>query len=323
MRRRGDRTVMSSVLRVPRLSGCLVLWLCACGSNTTEPPPIDTPQPPHQPPRDSVVMIDQGHNNFHTVDGRYAPFANALRTLGYTVRPYNGLFRSDSLATGRTLVISNALAPRNASGDWSLPTPSAFTAEEIATVRAWVEGGGSLLLIADHMPFPGAASELALVFGLRFNNGFALDTTRLAQPVTCLEPHQIDVFRRADGSLREHEIVNGRTTAERVDSVGTFTGQAFQVDTGWEPLLVFGRNTVSLMPDTAWIFNAATPRVPVEGWAQGAVRRFGSGRIAAFGEAAMFSEQTCGSNRPMGMNAPAAAQNRRLLGNLIAWLTAR
>jgi hypothetical protein len=36
---------------------------------------------------------------------------------------------------------------RNKDGDWTLPTPSAFGADEIESVRRWVAGGGSLLLM--------------------------------------------------------------------------------------------------------------------------------------------------------------------------------
>jgi hypothetical protein len=301
------------------------LIICAaaafgCGNGATAPADgLPTP-PSRQVPRDSIVMLDEGHNNYHTVAGRYAPFAALLATRGWSVRPYQGVFRADSLERGRILVIANALGARNAGGDWSLPTPSAFTAAEIAAVRAWVEGGGSLLLIADHMPFPGAAQELGAAFGAQFNNGFAFDTMLVSLPKTCLAPGEIDIFRRSDGTLRSHAIVDGGGAAERVDSVATFTGQAFQIGEGWEPLLTLSATSISLMPQRAWEFSAATPRVRVAGWAQGAVRRFGQGRVAVFGEAAMFSEQTCGANLPMGRNAPAAAHNGRLLLNLIGWL---
>ena len=40
--------------------------------------------------------------------------------------------------------------------------------------------------------------------------------------------------------------------------------------------------------------------------------------MAAFGEAAMFTEQTCGGGSPMGMNTP-AGQNRPFLINLLRW----
>jgi hypothetical protein len=50
--------------------------------------------------------------------------------------------------------------------------------------------------------------------------------------------------------------------------------------------------------------------------------KVGRGRIAVFGEAAMFSAQLAGSeNEPMGMNAPEAMQNHQLLLNVMHWLT--
>jgi hypothetical protein len=65
-----------------------------------------------------------------------------------------------------------------------------------------------------------------------------------------------------------------------------------------------------------------TPRIPVGGWYQGAAIRFGKGRVAVFGEAAMFSAQLAGPNRgPMGMNAPVAARNPQFLLNVMHWLS--
>jgi carotenoid cleavage dioxygenase-like enzyme len=77
----------------------------------------------------------------------------------------------------RILVIANALNKINIE-NWYIPTPSAFTVKEIETVRKWVKEGGSLFLIADHMPMGGAAAELAAAFGFHFTNGFAADTAR-------------------------------------------------------------------------------------------------------------------------------------------------
>ncbi len=82
-------------------------------------------------------------------------------------------FGNEALRHCDVLVISNALHEGNVS-DWSLPTPSAFTSEEVESVRARVEAGGGLWLIADHMPLPGAAHELAATFGFELGNGFAM-----------------------------------------------------------------------------------------------------------------------------------------------------
>ena len=103
-----------------------------------------------------VVFIDEGHFNFHTKDGRYMPFAKLLERDGYMVTGYTGTFRKPELAKGKILVIANALNEVNTQG-WYLPTPSALTNKEIIEVKEWVSGGGLLFLIADHMPFAGAA----------------------------------------------------------------------------------------------------------------------------------------------------------------------
>lgn len=122
----------------------------------------------------SVVFIDEGHNNFHTKNGRYTSFSNLLESDGYNVTSYTGDFRKSELSMGKILVIANALNERNVQ-DWFLPNPSAFTRVEIEIVEQWVRDGGSLFLIADHMPFGGASKDLAAEFGFEFTNGFVFE----------------------------------------------------------------------------------------------------------------------------------------------------
>lgn len=260
-----------------------------------------------------LVLVDEAHTNFHTTDGRYYAFARLLRRDGYVVRGLREPFTAQALADARVLVIANALNARNEQ-DWTLPTPSAFTADEIAAVEAWVRGGGSLLLIADHMPFPGAADSLAAAFGVAFGNGFAMDSA---------EQNSRFRFSRGNGLLAEHAVTRGRGPEERVDSVDSFTGQAFRVTApDAQPLLTLAPGTVLLMPEVAWEFSAATPRMPAGGQLHGAVLRHGRGRVAVFGEAAMFSAQRAGPDRrPMGMNDPTAPQNVQFLLNVVHWLT--
>jgi uncharacterized protein (DUF2249 family) len=278
-------------------------------ADTSFEPPI--PDPTYRAGRGPVVLLDEAHFNFHTAEGRYKPFAELLRRDGYVVKASRLKFSRASLRGGRILVIANPLAERNQT-DWSLPTPSAFTPEEVSAVREWVRGGGSLLLIADHMPFPGAAGTLARAFGVRFSNGYAVDV-KAQGPM---------LFKLSDGSLKEHPITTGRGEAERVTSVATFTGAAFQVEGDAQPLLVLGPSVSSFLTSVAGQITNETPRFPVGGWYQGAVLRFGKGRVCVFGEAAMFSAQLAGPNRnPMGMNAPVASQNPRFLLNVMRWLS--
>ena len=257
------------------------------------------------------VLIDEAHYNFHTMEGRYLPFAHLLQKDGYVINPQRTRFTRKELDRAKILVIANALAKEN-EDDWNLPTPSAFDSAEIVTVRDWVNDGGCLWLIADHMPFPGAAESLAAQFGILMGNGFALDAET---------ENGLMRFARSDGSLADHPITRGRNPSEHIDSILAFTGQAFRFDGPGEALMTLRRNIVLLMPQVAWQFSKLTPRVSASGMLQGAVIQFGKGRVAAFGEAAMFSAQLDPSHRPNGMNHPAAPQNAQFLLNVLHWLS--
>jgi hypothetical protein len=257
-----------------------------------------------------IVAIDEAHTNFHTMTGRFQAFAKLLQKDGYVVQANTQPFSAATLKPYRILVISNALHPSNEK-DWKLPNPSAFTAEEIAAVKAWVEGGGSLLLIADHMPLAGAATDLGKALGVEWSNGFAIEGDQRGPMF----------FRASDHSLRDHAIVRGREAAEKVTDIATFTGSAFRGEK-LEPIFVFRKDVVSLEPEVAWQFSDATKRVAVDGWYQGATRKLGQGKLAVFGEAAMFTAQVSGPNKTrVGMNSPDAPQNPQFVLNVAHWLS--
>ncbi|MHC4432145.1 MAG: DUF4350 domain-containing protein [Planctomycetota bacterium] len=287
--------------------------VCAQAQQTGDPdfnPRIDNPAYPAG--KGPIVLVDGAHNNFHTAAGRYKPFADLLRQDGYRVTASEAKFTENSLQSADILVIANALHKSNVKS-WALPTPSAFTEDEISAVERWVSNGGALLLIADHMPFPGAARDLAAAFGFTFNNGFAFAPDADTPGIR---------FSRQDGSLKDHPITRGLTSDERIDLVVTFTGHAFQGPPQAEPLLVFGKSGYSLIPQRAWEFDEDTPKISVEGWFQGAVRKHGKGRIAVFGEAAAFTAQLAGPQKvKMGMNNPDAKQNYRFVLNVMHWLS--
>lgn len=262
--------------------------------------------PAYHPKQGSVICIDEAHNNFHTMSGGFRPFANVLEKDGYIVRPLTGTFNAETLRPAKIVVVANAIHRDNLQR-WTLPTPSVFTDDEINAINAWVKAGGSLLLIADHMPFPGAAEKLAASFGIKFYNGFARK-----------EKNDRDIFKSGTG-LEECAITKGRGDVERVTSVQTFTGQGFQVPEDAVRVITLNKDYEILLPSTAWEFTELTPRIPAEGFVQGAYLRYGSGRIAVFGEAAMFTAQRYGKNK-FGMNAKTASQNMQFLLNTIHWL---
>ena len=270
--------------------------------------------PTYQPDVGPRVAIDAAHLNFHTADGGYAPFAELLRRDGHRVNSNQQPFDAETLARIDVLVIANAMHEESAA-DWAaLPNHSAFSDEEIAEVERWVRGGGALLLIADHMPLAGHAEALAAAFGVRLLNGFALDSKR-SGTIT---------FQRSAGSLAANAIADGRNANERVDFVTTFTGHAFRVDPSVraEPLLIFSSGHELLLPEVAFKFSDRTPRVSATNLLQGVVLYHGKGRVAVFGEAAMFTAQLGGAEkRPIGMNAPEARENPRYALNVLHWLT--
>jgi hypothetical protein len=275
-------------------------------------PPIA--RPAYRAGAGPVVLLDEAHHNFHTAGGRYLAFARLAQRDGYVVRGNRGRIGPTTLAGVKVLVIANALAERNAGGNWSLPTPPAFDSGEVAAIRSWVESGGSLWLISDHMPFPGAVEPIAESFGILMSNGFAMDQGGRGNGIMS--------YSRRAGNLADHAITRGRDASERVDSVKVFTGQAFRIVAPAEPLLTITQDVVVLMPPVAWQFSDSTPRFSGRGMLQGAAMNVGRGRVAVFGEAAMFSAQRAGPNRnPMGMNDPAAAQNPQFMLNVLHWLS--
>ncbi len=291
----------------------LLLWICAPVlaqqfADTLYQPAITNPA--YHEGDGPLVCIDEGHQNFHTREGRYRPFAEVVQRDGFRVASYSGEFIMDNLNACDILVIANALSQQNL-GKWFRPVYSAFTEEEVETVHDWVQEGGRLFLIADHMPMAGAASELAKAFGYGFNDGFALVPAKNGP----------DYFTLENGLLVAGDLT--RYDAHALDSIMTFTGQAFSIPENATPVLKLGKDWISLQPDTAWQFHPSTPRIAADTLYQGAYQEYGNGKLVVFGEAAMFSAQlskTANGTFKMGMNRPGAENNYKLLLSILRWL---
>lgn len=271
-------------------------------------PPIATPA--YATATGPLVRIDEAHHNYHTLNGRYAAFANLLRRDGYRLEASKAEFSAATLAGASIMVIANAEAAQSGKA-----ATSAFTDAEIMALRRWVVEGGALLVIADHPPYSDSAMALARAFDFEFVSGVAL-----AAPIAPGQFSPLVVFEVGKG-LAPSAVSGGRLPAERVDSVMTFTGSAFRTPPGATSVLVFQEGARSFAagpmgPD--W----SAPSQPIAGLSQGAILEVGKGRLAVFGEAAMFTAQRGGpSNAPMGMNAPGAEQNYRFVLDLMHWLS--
>ena len=255
----------------------------------------------------TVVTLDEAHFNFHTLSGRYATFGKVLEHDGYVLKPGLEKFTASYLSKLEILVIANALAD---DGAWSLPARRAFTEEEVDALHAWVKAGGRLFLIADHMPFPGAAADIASSFGFNFIDGYAL---RLDD--------DDEIFSVTNGNLAMNVITKGRRKSERIDSIMTFTGQGFLAPVDAKVITSFDDDFEILLPQNAGEFNESTPRISGHGFTSGAFMKYGKGKLVVMGEAAMFSAQLAGPDEiKIGMNHPRAQQNAQFLLNIIHWL---
>ncbi|MFN2317539.1 MAG: PepSY domain-containing protein, partial [Gemmatimonadales bacterium] len=208
---RGRRRARHAGASHSAAAGLLLMLVSGGGSLTAQQVPdtgfrpvVTAPAfPEGQGPR---VLIDEGHHNFHRVDGRYGAFAGVLGRDGFRVGAHRGPFTEESLREADILVVANALGD---DGPWVLPARPAFTAAEVAVVRRWVEGGGALLLVADHMPFPGSMLAMGRAFGIEWTDGFAMYSP---------EERGILTFRRADGSLASAAAAGARMRPGAVDS---------------------------------------------------------------------------------------------------------
>ncbi len=133
-----------------------------------------TPEQPHN--SGTTIYVDAAHNNFHTYDGRFTPFSDLVKNDGFKVTAFTQSFSKEHLKNVEILVIANPVNVANyPESNWVSPIQGAFTDEEITALMEWVADGGSLLLIADHFPFPGAVDGLANKLGFRVDNGYNFD----------------------------------------------------------------------------------------------------------------------------------------------------
>ncbi|NVJ89386.1 MAG: DUF4350 domain-containing protein [Flavobacteriaceae bacterium] len=253
------------------------------------------------------IYVDHLHNNFHKISGRFKPFADLMKNDGYKV---DSLSNYNQLSITDILVISNALNLKNI-GNWRRPIYDAFTAEEISMLKKWVESGGSLLLIADHMPMAGAAKTLAKAFGFEFCDGFAFLNKK--------QQNSPDIFSIENKRLLSNNLIN-----EEFFSLTSFTGSSFSIPKNAQGILKFTKDDYCLAPEVAWQFNKDTPRTSLENKYQGAILEYGKGKIAVFGEAAMFTAQTVTNESgtfKFGFHSKNAPNNINFIRELMYWLS--
>jgi len=284
------------------------------GADTAYDTTVQSPQLLQRRPR---VLFDVGHRNLHTPRGRYGPFCKLIASDGCRVSTHRSAFDAAALRECDILVIVNACGP----GDGERRAQSPFDSAECAAIRGWVEGGGSLLLVADHHPYGEAAAKLASEFGVEMSGGWT-DDEKHARAGSG-DPGQL-LFSRENGLLGEHAITRG------VNVVETFTGQSLRGPAGSVSLLTLAETAMDRVPkssateekDGVRRTTFQTDDLPAGGRSQGLAMLFGKGRVVVLGEAAMLTAQVDReSGRKFGMNTGGNDDREFALG-VVRWLGA-
>jgi hypothetical protein len=268
-----------------------------------------------------VVLFDEGHLNTHTTGEGYKPFADLVRSDGYTLRILKAPMTEAALKGVSVVVIALAQGANDTNDD------AAYADEEAAVVEAWVRNGGSLLLITDHWPYGVAVSSLARRFDVGMGGGLVEDPgyhdpQRGASHL---------VFSEENGLLRDHPIVRGRNPSERVRKILTFTGQSLQIHAtaAYTPFLALSNAAIEYPPGPARAErDGGDVRVHMEyrepvsaaGKAQGVALEVDAGRVVVLGEAGMLRAQRDRNGVRVGMNV-SGYDNRQLALNLLHWLS--
>lgn len=251
-----------------------------------------------------TIAIDAAHNNFHTMESGFYAFAQVARAGGFNVVSNTELFSEASLLNIDILVIANPVHELNV-GNWQRPIHGAFSSDEIEAVYSWVQRGGRLILVADHMPFAGAAKGLAQAFGVEYVDGFATMGGRFG-----------DVFQTFDGE-QPRQVYRPFLNLEDSLRMRTFTGSPIVPNAEFHPILVMGEGSL-YVPEVAWQFDTLNEQSDLAGHWQGCWGMVGEGACVFLGEAASLTSQKVGPDQfQVGFTSPRTEGNRAFIQDML------
>lgn len=266
-------------------------------------------------PESGPQIVLSTTNSDYVRRGSMDPFAALARTDGFRVARQSGDLVSALKPETRILIIANPFL--SSFRDFPAMTPpSAFSDSEIEAVRAWVENGGSLLILADHAPFGGGSSKLAEAFGFQYLNGHAAET----RAADAGYAHVVIDFTPQYGLATDHPIANGDTGRAPIKRFAAFGGQAFIPADGARQLLTIPQGWSAIFTYRLEAELASAPRIDASGMSQGATLDYGKGRIALFGEAGGFTAQVIDGIEKFGFNTAEGSDNPEFILATLRWL---
>jgi hypothetical protein len=245
--------------------------------------------------------------------GSLDPLARLAETDGFKVSRIDGPLTGPF--DGTILVIANPFLESFKEYPAMTP-PSAFSPEEIEAVRKWVEGGGSLLLLADHAPLGGGSSDLAKAFGFEFLNGHTAQTAAADSG----DRRVVITFTPDNGLASESPLTDGSTGREKVARFQAFGGQSFIPPADARPVLTIPQGWSAIFTYRLEREIRTAPRIDASGMSQGATLEYGKGRVAVFAEAGGFTAQIIDGEEKFGFNTPEGAGNPEFILATLRWL---
>ncbi|MTI38039.1 hypothetical protein [Fulvivirga lutimaris] len=223
------------------------------------------------------ILFDAGHHNFLVTEGFIKPFEALSKADGYNPVIDSAQFTPAYLDQFDIIMIMTAL-PFEFTTKLEVTDEIAFTADEINSLYAWVNNGGSLLVFTEHAPFDQAINPLLKKFRLESTVGYVVDSMNYDN-----RGHSgWIVYSEENGLLNtNHPIVKGRNSSTRVSNLTTYGGSALKGE-GYE-------NVLQLSP-SAQITKHTTGVGPRgSGTSQCLVGTVGNGKVVALGDSNGFS----------------------------------
>lgn len=254
-----------------------------------------------------LIMFDSTHKNFFIQSHLIKPLVDLLLNDGYRVSFLDKEFSKSSLSQAKVLVVITAL-PFDFATENSAADKNTFSENELNELQNWVNNGGSLLVFSEHAPFDQAINPLLRKFDIESSIGTTVDT------INYESKYGPGMIKFENKNLNtNHPILNGKYKVERLVSFG---GSAL-LGSKYENILKLDESSFNVKHSTG-----IGPEG--KGNSQGLAGKYGSGKIAAFGDSngftAMVFNMNDGTKMYAGMNTEGYDWKNFVL-NTFRWLT--
>lgn len=256
-----------------------------------------------------LIKIDSQHHSLYAGHLHQFQDQGALKIMqrdGFRIDYINEKINSEVLSNTDILFMAGIGQKEVQPGNWQ----SELSKDEISSVVAWVQGGGSLLLLTGHFPRGSGAKPLLDSLGVQYFPGYAHHEKFPGRDSFC----SWFVFTPAEG-LRSHPLIKRQGVS--ISKVKFLCGSA---------LSRRNEDVVLAMPENTRILKSAQNSKQVasqkQSYAAMIAFNFGSGRVVVASDLGLFRNWVGKDDKGIyyvTLNDP-DADNAALLVNTLRWL---